>query len=405
MNRKKKLLILGAGIYQVPLIRKAHELNLETYVCSIPGNYPGISLADHFFPLDTRDTNAVCDLAEQICIDGVCTSGTDVAVKTIGYICDRLNLNGISHSSARLVTDKLLMKQAFRKAGVHSADFRKICSEEDAYSAASELGYPLIIKPADSSGSRGVKKVSDTSDLISACKEAFRLSRLPYILAEAFIDAKEIGVDAFIEEGQIKAFLPHDKLTLSTPDGSTIPAGHIFPFRTNQRLAQKLFEQISLAAHSLNMDQCALNADVFIKGENIWIIEIGARSGATCIPELISLNQGYNWYEQLIRSALGEPTDFHSEMNRPCGARLLFSPITDTIIKIDETLLSTLPQDVTYQIDIPVGGRISAVHDGTDRLGHVIAPTDDRSLLDTYAQMILRSIWVSRGNLGELLAI
>ena len=304
-------MILGAGIYQVPLIRKAKDLQLETIVCSIPGDYPGIPLADRFIPADTRDYKRIYEIASQEQIDGICTAGSDVAVISVGYVCEKLHLNGISFSAAQMATDKLHMKETFRVRKVSTADFRKICSSDDAKEAARDLGYPLVIKPADSSGSRGVRKISDPEDLDVAFYEALTHSRLPYVLAEAFIDAQEIGVDAFVENGEIRSFLPHTKLTCTTAAGITIPAGHRFPFESSPVILEKLYEQIRLTINALQLDHCAINADVFIKGSDIFIIEIGARSGATCIPELISLYQGFDWYEQLIRSALGEQTDFH----------------------------------------------------------------------------------------------
>lgn len=113
---KKKLMIMGAGIYQVPLIKKAKAMGLETLVVSIPGEYPGIALADEFIPLDTRDKEGILKYAMERGIRGICTSGTDVAVQTIGYVNEHMNLSGISYEAAQKVTDKLLMKQAFFQA-------------------------------------------------------------------------------------------------------------------------------------------------------------------------------------------------------------------------------------------------------------------------------------------------
>ena len=90
----KRIMILGAGIYQVPLIQKAKEMGLETIVVSIPGNYPGFAFADKVYKLDTRDQEAVLRAAQRERIDGICTSGTDVAVVTIGYVCEKLGPPG-----------------------------------------------------------------------------------------------------------------------------------------------------------------------------------------------------------------------------------------------------------------------------------------------------------------------
>ena len=323
---------------------------------------------------------------------------------TIGFVCEKLGLNGLSFSAAQRATDKFKMKQAFRNCGVSSADFRAVYSLDEAKNAAGELGYPCILKPADSSGSRGVRKVSHAAELPASYEEAYQHTRLPYVLMEQFIDAQEIGVDAFIENGQVKVFLPHTKLTYTTPNGVTIPLGHCFPYHAEHDVLKNIYKQICLSADALGLDHCSLNADVFVRGSQVWIIEIGARSGATCIPELITINQGYDWYELLIRSALGESVTFSQKEEIPCMSCLLFCPENEVITGIERDVLSTLPADVRFQIDYPVGSAISAAQNGTDRLGHVIVPTDRLSYLRSCVLQVSRSIRLRQGTLDEVCA-
>ena len=122
----KKVLILGAGIYQLPLIERAKCLGLYTIVCSIKGHYPGFDIADKVYFVDTTDKEACLEIAKNECIDAVCTAGTDVALPTLGYIVDKLHLVGPSYNSACLSSNKLLMKQKFQEYGVSSADFNTI---------------------------------------------------------------------------------------------------------------------------------------------------------------------------------------------------------------------------------------------------------------------------------------
>ena len=114
-------MILGAGIYQVPLIRTARRMGLYTIVVSIPGDYPGFALADKIYELNTRDKEAILAAAEKEQIDGICTSGTDVAVSTIGYVCEKMHLSGIPYEAAEILTDKAKMKDAFRQGGRRDA--------------------------------------------------------------------------------------------------------------------------------------------------------------------------------------------------------------------------------------------------------------------------------------------
>lgn len=363
---------MGAGIYQVPLIKKAKEMGLETLVVSIRGNYPGIVLADRFFEVDTRDVEAVYAIAEREQISGICTSGTDVAVKTIGYVNEKMGLNGISYEAAKKVTDKAAMKEVFKKYGVSTAVFEKVSCQEEAVATAKTIGYPVMVKAVDSSGSRGIKKAEDEQELLLAYEDAVSVTKKDYVLIESYIDADEIGVDGFIGQEKIEILLPHKKFTHSV-DGVTIPSGHAFPYIADEQQLNEIEHQITLAAKALGLKNCPFNADVFVKDGKVWIIEMGGRTGATCIPELISIYKGYDWYEKILKAALGEIVDFESDNEIPCMAMLLFSQVDGIIKDIDADVVNELEKaGAQIHLDYCVGDQVDAVHNGTDRIGHLI---------------------------------
>ena len=165
----KTLMILGASVYQVPLIKTAKRMGLRVIVSSIPGNYPGFVYADKVYYTNTVDKESILEIARSENIDGICTTGTDVAVITIGYVNEHMGLHGISEAAAVCATDTALMKDAFAKASVSASTFVKVTSYEDAVHAANEIGLPVIVKCVDSSGNRGITKVNDVSEL----KEAY----------------------------------------------------------------------------------------------------------------------------------------------------------------------------------------------------------------------------------------
>ncbi len=102
----KKIMILGAGIYQVPLIKTAKRLGITSVVVSIPGNYPGFELADKVYYEDTTDYETILEIAKKEQIDGIVTAGTDVAVITIGKVCDELGLCGLTFDAAKIAQTK-----------------------------------------------------------------------------------------------------------------------------------------------------------------------------------------------------------------------------------------------------------------------------------------------------------
>ena len=207
-------MILGAGIYQVPLIRTARRMGLYTIVVSIPGDYPGFALADKIYELNTRDKEAILAAAEKEQIDGICTSGTDVAVSTIGYVCEKMHLSGIPYEAAEILTDKAKMKDAFRQGGVSAADGMWVRSAEEAQKAAEQLGYPVVVKRVDSSGSRGITVVEHSGQIEEAYENARNGSARDYVLVEKFLRGTEIGVDGFVQNHKLVFLAPHTKICI-----------------------------------------------------------------------------------------------------------------------------------------------------------------------------------------------
>lgn len=398
-------MILGAGIYQVPLIRTAQKMGLYTIVSSIPGDYPGFALADKVYYVNTTDHEAILNICRQEMISGICTTGTDVAVSTIGYVCEHMGLNGISWKSSQNVTDKALMKECFRRGNVSTAHFQRAETYEQAAAAAEKLGYPVVLKRVDSSGSRGIMTAGNPSQLPNAYANASKDSSKKYILVEEKINGIEIGVDGIVQNGELVFFAPHEK-TVYQAGKITVPVGHSFPFHGSAELIKEIHHQTALAVKSLELDNCAINADVFVDRSNgkVSIIEMGGRTGATCIPELISLYYGFDFYQKILLNALGKTSDFTPAHKLiPCEARLLMSPVHGTITAIDMQTLQDLQKDhVQICIDHSVGHCVEPMINGTTRIGHVVAPVYDDFSFNQFLDTVYSCIYVDNKALSEI---
>lgn len=399
----KKIMILGAGIYQVPLIQTAKDMGLSVIVSSIKGDYPGFALADKIYYINTTDREAVLKAALLEKTDGICTTGTDVAVSSIGYVCGKMGLSGISQEAAALVTDKAKMKQAFQKGGVSASDFRKVFSCEEARKAAEEIGFPVVIKCVDSSGSRGITFVKEAGDVFAAAEKAFSCSKKDYILVEEALFGTEIGVDGVVQDGQIVFLAPHDKFVYRS-EKITIPAGHSFPYSGSETAEKEIRRQMELAVKALGLKNCFFNADVFVKGEKVSVIEVGGRTGATCIPELISMYYGFDFYKKILESAMGEKPGFpEGKRKRPCMARLLMSPKDGVITCVNEEKLKALrDKGVLLTLDFPVGHAVEKMENGTNRFGHLAAEVENIQEFEGILQEAYSAIFVDGVSLEEL---
>ena len=370
---KKRIMILGAGIYQVPLIHKAKELGYHTIVVSYPGPYPGFAIADEVLYLDTTDSEAILKAAREHEIAGICTTGTDVAMASIGLVNDSMGLAGISGSAARILTDKAVMKQAFWDAGVRTAAFRKVFSLEEAYSALLCIGAPVVVKVTDKSGSRGIIRVDCPDELPADYNEAMIVTNKVYLLVEKCVFGHEICVDAFISGGKPVLLLPHDKLVYRGPQ-TTVPVGHVFPYEMSKALREDIYDQVSRIIEASGMDNCAMNMDAFVSGDELYVIEAGGRCGATCIPELISLYGGIDYYALMLKAALGHPESFELRENIPCMASLLYVEEPGTLLSVDmEKIRAMRSRGVFVSFDYAAGEELPVMRNGTDRIGQVYA--------------------------------
>lgn len=366
----KKLMILGAGIYQVPLIRTAKEMGLYTIVVSIPGHYPGFELADKVYYENTVDYEKILEIAREEKIDGILTAGTDVAVITIGRVCDELHLTGLSFEAAHAASNKLLMKEKYEVAGVRTARFRKISVKEQQLSEKlSELRFPLIFKAVDTSGSRGIMRVDSCEEFETARANVIKYTKLDYYIVEEFIEGEEFGAQAFIRNGKIQFILPHGDYVFHGDTG--VPVGHFAPYDLKEDVIEDTKKQLTGAALAMGLDNCAINADFILSDDKVYVLELGGRSGATCLAELVSIYYGYNYYEKMILTALGQEVSFESNQSVPNASKLLMSDRTGTILSIKN---NNGPDDriCEIQFDYSVGEDVNAFRVGPDRIGHII---------------------------------
>lgn len=366
----KKIMILGAGVYQVPLIKKAKEMNLYTIVVSYKGNYPGFKYADKVYYKDTTNIDEIINIAKKENIDGICTTGTDVAVKTIGRINDKLNLCGINFNSANLASNKLKMKKAFIDNNVRTARYKKVFKLNQAKKIFENFGNPVIFKAVDSSGSRGIIKVDNKSKIDYAFKKVMSVTKKNYFIIEEYIEGEEFGAQAFVYNDNLEFILPHGDIIFTEADAA-VPIGHYAPYKTRKLIFEDIKKQVFNSIKALNLNNCAINADFILKEDKVYVLEIGARAGATCLPELVSIYYNIDYYEQIINMSLGFRPEFKLDEANPNASILLTSDKTGIIKKIiNNNDANNNILDISFDFD--VGDKVNKFKVGPDRVGQII---------------------------------
>ncbi|MGE8377170.1 MAG: ATP-grasp domain-containing protein [Sphingobacterium sp.] len=369
---KKTLLIIGAGYGQLPAIHTAKKMGLIVIVVDKNPDAIGMKYADIACVVDVVDKEGVLAVAKKYNVNGVVTMQSDLPVPTIGFINDSLNLSGVSFDVANFCSNKIETRKLLKKKNAAQPQFEFVESLNEAMSAVGNIGFPCIIKAPDSSGSRGVTKVNILEDVNAAYQEALKWSRGRTIIVEEFIEGLEFGAQTFSINGKCECVLLHND-TMSNPP-FMIPIGHSFPFvHLNETDSAIAINDIKNAVDALGIQDGPANVDLILDKRNnrIKVIEIGARIGATCLPELVWHYSGIDWVEQTILSSLGEKVDLTVQKKQPVAALIIESPKDGKFINY-KFPFEEINEIKEFEITVSEGEDVSQLRKGTDRIGKIL---------------------------------
>lgn len=371
-------MILGTGYGQLPLIEACKRAGFYSIGVDANNESLGASKVDVFFHVDIKDTKKVLKIAKKESINAAVTMQSDLPVPTIGKINDELSLKGVSNEAAIICSNKDLTRKLLTEKGIKQPKYFVTTCIQDATNAAKQIGFPCIVKSPDSSASRGVTKVKSATEVSSAYEEAYRHSRSKKIIVEEYIEGVEIGAQTFSQNGEcIYCFIHNDTVS---ENGYMVPTGHSYPSNQKSINYSKLKEDIGNALAAIGLDNGPSNIDLIAKKNgDIFIIEIGARIGATCLPELTSIYTGINWVELTIKNALGIKHLPVIIDEQPCAARILEAPGDGYLKEIN--FLYELDDYSKYnpiiEITARLGDKVSVLRKGTDRIGRIVVEAED----------------------------
>ena len=306
-GHQNNLAIIGASYLQLPLIRKAREMGYTTHVFAWAANDVGEREADVFYPISIIEKEAILSQCRKIGIKGVCSIASDLAAITVNYIADQLNLPGNSMESTLCSTNKHLMRLAFEKHGDPSPWSLEVDEDTDLYSLP--LNYPLIVKPTDRSGSRGITRLDSADGLNEAVGSAISAGFEKKALIEEYIDGEEYSVEGISFLGQHHILAITKKYTTGAPH--YIETGHMEPALLTHDQYETIQSTVIHALDSLGIQNSASHSEIKITRNNIIkIIEIGGRMGGDCIgSHLVRYSTGIDYLKAVIQVACGQKPD------------------------------------------------------------------------------------------------
>jgi len=383
----KKLVVLGAGVYQIPLIRKAREAGHWVIAVSYGATDLGMALADESWVVDTTDKERVLDLSRAARIDGILTTGTDVAVPTIGYVCDALGLPGVSYDAAVAATCKTVMQERFAEHGVPAAAFRTVREIEGALAAADQIGFPVMVKAPNTSGSRGITKVDCADGMESALAHAMSYSRSGEVLVEECLTGLEFGAQFVVLGGEVVHCLCHNDTV--TPPPVSVPIGHSCPPMFAPEVVEAAARVCASSTRALGITDAACNADLILTSDGVKVFEIGARIGATGLPEIVRLSCGIDLYAVALQLALGQTPDMRLTPGPASAILIIRSPCTGRLARarVPEEV-ANLPEVVSVSFDYPEGTTVREFKTGPDRIGDIFVIAGEPAAAEALAAKV-----------------
>jgi biotin carboxylase len=391
---RKRIFIVGAGIFQSPAIKKAKEMGITVVTVDKNPKSPGFAYADHFEIVDTGDTEGILRVAREYKIDGIMTLSTEVPVVPVAYVAEKLGLPAISVETAKKATRKYLMKQAFMEHGVPCPAFHMADNPEDLRKAESLLNFPLMVKPSEGYASKGVFKVHNNGQLEKAFYPARKESADSKVIIEEFIEGQHVSVESFIVDGLIEMIYITNKIITKPP--LYVPLRHSLPSRLSADVQDRIKEVAGTAVKALGIQNGPVNFDIKVTEKGPLVLEMGARLGGNCLPMIVEIHSGIDTIRESIMLALGGRPVLKEQFRKHAGVRLLTSNVAGRIVNIAGVEELREKKNVLEIRLLPgIGDRISRFSSGIDKIGYLIVRSEDTDDIDQIMESYAKEIKIT----------
>ncbi len=386
----KKCLMLGGSLYQTYAIKEAVRLGYHVISCDYLPDNPGHKYAHEYHNVSTTDKEAVLALARELKVDGVVAYASDPAAPTAAYVCEKLGLPTSPYESVEILSKKDLFRDYLKKNGFNVPKAKGYRTYEEALAEIDSFRLPVMVKPVDSSGSKGINKMTDKAQLKDFVEDALSYSRDKRFLIEEFIVKKgyQISGDAFSVDGELVFHCFGNEYYSDKVSKDFAPLGECWPFLMDQTVVDRLHADLQRLISLLGMKSTAYNVEAIVdEDDNIYILELGARSGGSLIPQITECATGVNMVTYVIKAAMGE--DCSGLKMAPTGGcwsnYMVHADESGTYEDIwfdDDFRRNNLVANVT---DIKKGDPVHKFRDAQDAIGTLIIKYED---VETMFEMI-----------------
>lgn len=406
---QKKVLIFGVGPLQKSIINRAKLMGLYTVGIDPCADATCKDCVDAFEVVGGQDFEGTCAVVEKYGIDAIVTAATDKPLVMMARIAEKYGFPFYSVETAQWSTDKFQMKQRFELGDVPHAkgillrredigklrrnpskigskieenDFVIDFSEISGQRPSQHLHFPVIVKPRDNSGSRGVKLCRTMEELQASMAEALEVSKLDTVLVEEFIEGPEYSIESLHHDGKSEVIQFTEKKTTEYP--YNVELGHIQPANISKENQQKIREIVDKIGAALHFENCPSHTELKINERGIFVIETSPRLGGDYITSTLTpLSTGVNLEDELLRMALGEEIDPLPKSVQYSGVRF-FAFEEGSIIKHAPNVdfVKNWPHVVDFSFNLKEGDKVNRITSSLNRYGHLTLIAGNRESID-----------------------
>lgn len=386
---KKAILIFGVGELQLSIINRANAMGLFTVGIDPCEDAFAKNACQAFEVVGGQDYEKTLAVAKKYNVSAVVTAATDKPLVMMARIAKELNLPFYSVETAQWSTDKYQMKQRFIEGGVPCARGRLIHNADEA----KDLFFPVICKPRDNSGSRGVKLCRDIQELQECIDEALQYSHLDTVLVEEFIEGQEYSIESLHYNGKTEIIQFTEKRTTEFP--YNVELGHKQPANLSENERQLIRNVISKIADCMHFENCPSHTELKINKRGIFVIETSPRLGGDYITSTLTpLSTGINIEDQLLHIALGEKVDTTTGRVENASAVCFLSLPEGEVAAIDEQIseVPSWPNIFNFNLKLKEGDKVNRITSSLNRYGQFIVSGRTREELDKIVEKYNKNI-------------
>lgn len=366
---KKSILVFGVGELQRSIIRRAKLKGLFTIGIDPCADAVCKGEVDAFEIVGGQDFEGTCAVVEKYGVNAIVTAATDKPLVMMAHVAEKYGFPFYSIETAQWSTDKYQMKQRFLEGGVPCARGRLIAKADEA----DDLYYPLIVKPRDNSGSRGVKLCRNKDELQEALQEALQYSHLETVLVEEYIEGQEYSIESLHHDGESEVIQFTEKTTTEFP--YNVELAHKQPANLTSAQKDEIRQVISKIAQCMHFENCPSHTELKINERGIFVIETSPRLGGDYITStLVPLSTGINIEDQLLHIALGEGVDTRTGRMEKASGVCFFCLPEGVVKKIDPQIndVASWPGVYSFELKLKEGDAVHQITSSLNRYGEFI---------------------------------